>query len=232
QLPLPPRAAADGPSPAATFNSPTEASLARIWCELLQREHVEAEDNFFDLGGDSLLAVTLVCCIEETMGVQLGMPEIFRSPVFCQMAQLLATRRSSVRPSVTTIQEGSAKERSVYFIYAGSHEFGLARMLGVKRNIYGVEVGWPSAWRRVLVRGDPSRYPNMAQLVEPFCSAIFAHAGSRPFVVAGYSFAGLMAFETARQLKARGARVDAVLLFDTVARPPSSFRVAWNEIQN
>src|SRR5262249_10940894 len=43
---------------------------------------------------------------------------------------------------------------------------------------------------------------------------------------------GLLAFETARQLKVRGARVDAVLLFDTVARTPSSLRVAWNEIRN
>jgi amino acid adenylation domain-containing protein len=232
QLPLPPRAVADGGSPAATFNSPIEVSLARIWCELLQREHVEAEDNFFDLGGHSLLAVTLVYCIEETMGVQLGLPEIFSSPVFCQMAQLLVTRSSAVRPSVTTIQEGSAAERSVYFIYAGSHEFGLARMLGVKRNVYGVEVGWPSAWRRALERGDTSRYPTMEQLVERFCSTIFAHAGSRPFVVAGYSFAGLMAFETARQLKVRGARVDAVLLFDTVARTTPLLRIAWNEILN
>jgi amino acid adenylation domain-containing protein len=232
QLPLPPRIAADGRSQATAFNSPMEASLARIWCELLQRDHVEAEDNFFDLGGDSLLAVTLVYCIEDTMGVQLGMPEIFSSPVFCQMAQLLATRSSAIRPSVTTIQEGSPAERSIYFIYAGSHEFDLARMLGVKRNVYGVEVGWPSAWRAALERGDTSRYPSMEQLVEPFCSTIFAHAGSRPLVVAGYSFAGLMAFETARQLKVRGALVDAVLLFDTVARRPSLLRVAWNDMLN
>jgi thioesterase domain-containing protein/acyl carrier protein len=230
QLPLPLRAAADGGSPAAAFNSPIEESLARIWCELLKREHIKAEDNFFDLGGDSLLAITLAYCIEETMGVRLGMPEIFRSPVFCEMAQLLVTRSSSVRPTVITIQEGSPAERSVYFIYAGSHEFGLARMLGVKRNAYGVEVGWPSAWRRALERGDTSRYPTMEQLVEPFCSTILAHACSRPFVIAGYSFAGLMAFETARQLKVRGALVDAVLLFDTVARAPSPLRVAWNEI--
>jgi amino acid adenylation domain-containing protein len=232
QLPLPPRAVADGGSAAAAFNSPIEESLARIWCEVLKREHIKAGDNFFDLGGDSLLAVTLAYWIEQTMGVRLGMPEIFRSPVFCEMAQLLRTRSSSIRPTVVTIREGSPAERSIYFIYAGSHEFGLARMLGVKRNAYGVEVGWPSAWRWALEHDDTSKYPTMEQLVEPFCSTILAHAGSKPFVVAGYSFAGLMAFEAARQLKARGALVDAVLLFDTVARAPSLLRVAWNEIMD
>lgn len=232
RLPPPPQATAGAGSQAAAFKSPIEASLARIWCELLQREQVEPEDNFFDLGGDSLLVATLIFCIEEATGVQLGMPEIFRSPVFSQMAQLLTTRSSSVRPAVLTIQEGAAGKPPVYFIYAGAHEFGLARMLGVRRNVYGVEVGWPSAWRQALERGDTSEYPDMERLVEPFCSTICAHAGSKPFVVAGYSFAGLMAFETARQLKARGARVDAVLLFDTMARPPASLRVAWNEMLN
>ena len=53
----------------------------------------------------------------------------------------------------------------------------------------------------------------MEQLVAPFCSTILAHAGSKPFVVAGYSFAGLMAFEAARQLERQGASVGGVLLF-------------------
>ena len=105
-------------------------------------------------------------------------------------------------------------------------------MLGVQRNVYGVEIGWPASWRQALERGEKSGFPTMGQLVEPFCSTILAHAGSRPFVVAGYSFAGLMAFETARQLKKRGASVDAVLLFDTVARAPSLLRVAWNEVKD
>ena len=232
QLPLPPRAAANGGSSAIAFNSPIEELLARIWCQLLKGEHINAEDNFFDLGGDLLLALRLAYFIEETIGVRLGIPEIFKNSVFREMAQLLLTRSSSIRPTVITIQEGSPAERSIYFIYAASHEFGLARMLGVQRNVYGVEVGWLASWRQALERGDTSGYPTMGQLVEPFCSTILAHAGSRPFVVAGYSFAGLMAFETARQLKKRGASVDAVLLFDTVARAPSLLRVAWNEMKD
>ena len=50
-------------------------------------------------------------------------------------------------------------------------DIGVARMLGLKRNVYGVEVGWPPAWRRALESGNTSNYPNMEQLVEPFCSS-------------------------------------------------------------
>ena len=105
-------------------------------------------------------------------------------------------------------------------------------MLGVKRNVYGVEVGWPASWRQALECGDTSSYPTMEQLVAPFCSTILAHAGSKPLVIAGYSFAGLMAFEAARQLERQGASVGGVLLFDTVARAPSLVRVAWNEMKD
>src|SRR3954454_12157615 len=159
QLPLPLRTVAYEELPAAASSSPIEDTLARIWCQLMKGEHIKARDNFFDLGGDSLLAVRLAYLIEETMGMRLGIPEIFRSPVFCEMAQLLLTQSSSIRPKVITIQEGSPAECSIYFIYATSHEFGLARSLGVTRNVYGVEVGWPGSWRQALERGDTSSYP-------------------------------------------------------------------------
>jgi thioesterase domain-containing protein len=147
------------------------------------------------------------------------------------MAQILATRNSSVRrPSVVAIQESAAAVRSVYFIYAGSNEFGLARMLGAGINVYCVQVGWPSAWRQALERGDESKYPSMEAVVEPFCSTISNHTGTLPLVIAGFSFAGLMAFETAHQLRARGIPVEAVLLFDTAARKPPPLSVAWNKM--
>ena len=49
----------------------------------------------------------------------------------------------------------------------------------LKRNVYGVEAGWPSALRRALESGDRSEYPGMKTLVEPFCLTIYAHAGLR-----------------------------------------------------
>ena len=79
RLPSPLAPATSGELPAAAYDSPPEETLARIWCELLKRERIEAEDNFFDLGGESLLAVRLAYIVEETMGVRLGIPEIFKS---------------------------------------------------------------------------------------------------------------------------------------------------------
>ena len=57
--------------------------------------------------------------------------------------------------------------------------------LGVQRNVYGIEIGWPASWRQALERGEKSALPTMGQLVEPFCSTILTQAGSRPFVCRG-----------------------------------------------
>ena len=55
----------------------TEAELARIWAELLERPSVSPRDNFFDLGGHSLVAVLLLLRIRETFGVELSIDDVY-----------------------------------------------------------------------------------------------------------------------------------------------------------
>ena len=55
----------------------TEAQLARIWADLLQRPEVRANDNFFDLGGHSLSAVLLLLRIRESFGVELSIDDVY-----------------------------------------------------------------------------------------------------------------------------------------------------------
>jgi len=57
--------------------SDTERALAEIWCELLHRPSVALEDNFFDVGGHSLLAVLLLVRIKEQFGVELPVDDVY-----------------------------------------------------------------------------------------------------------------------------------------------------------
>jgi FkbH-like protein len=54
-----------------------EAKLAGIWCELLERPAVSLSDNFFDIGGHSLLAVLLLLRVRETFGVELSIDDVY-----------------------------------------------------------------------------------------------------------------------------------------------------------
>jgi thioesterase domain-containing protein len=73
-----------------------------------------------------------------------------------------------------------------------------------------------------------SGFPTMAHLVAPYAAALTEHARSRPYALVGHSFAGLLAFETAREVQRRGGNVELVILLDTWARPPSAHQIAWH----
>ena len=72
--------------------TPTQITLARIWESLLKVEHVGIHENFFDLGGHSILAVRLMAQIRAPFGVQLPLHHIFRTPTISGLASLIESK--------------------------------------------------------------------------------------------------------------------------------------------
>lgn len=66
--------------------------MAEIWADLLARETVEAEDDFFQLGGDSLVATLLAAIVEERFGVALQTVDVFRHPRLDAFVEMVAER--------------------------------------------------------------------------------------------------------------------------------------------
>jgi arthrofactin-type cyclic lipopeptide synthetase C len=75
-LPLPPRASARVVDDAAMPNGELEQTMARIWGELLDVDHVQARDTFFDLGGHSLLSIKAVERFERETGIRVAPTEL------------------------------------------------------------------------------------------------------------------------------------------------------------
>jgi acyl-coenzyme A synthetase/AMP-(fatty) acid ligase/ubiquinone/menaquinone biosynthesis C-methylase UbiE/acyl carrier protein len=69
-----------------------EQQLADIWAELLDLDEVGVADNFFDLGGDSLLAMRIMVKVEDEFGCRLS-PDFFRQPTIVHLAQLITGER-------------------------------------------------------------------------------------------------------------------------------------------
>ena len=85
------------PALSAAFEAPQtplETSLAAIWSELLGIEAIGVQDNFFELGGHSLLATRVLSRVQESLGAQLTLRDIFDSPTVRKMAVCVAARKA------------------------------------------------------------------------------------------------------------------------------------------
>jgi acyl carrier protein len=66
-----------------------EPALAAIWAELLQRDRIGRHDNFFDLGGDSLLVMRMVNRVQEGLKIKAKVTDFFLHPVLADLARIL-----------------------------------------------------------------------------------------------------------------------------------------------
>ncbi|ASU58195.1 non-ribosomal peptide synthetase [Nocardiopsis dassonvillei] len=105
-----PEPRSDRPESAVRYTAPRrglESALARTWCDLLGVDRVGADDNFFDLGGHSLLMAELKDRLAEEQGHRVTMVDLFRHPTVASLAEYLGGGDGALRGSA-----GAARERA------------------------------------------------------------------------------------------------------------------------
>jgi acyl carrier protein len=107
--------------------TPVEESLARIWAELLGLEQVGVHDNFFDLGGHSLLVTQVVSRLRDTFAVELPLSNFFDAPTVADLAviitQRLAEQTDSELLAKTFAELEQLSEEEVQALLATEKEF-------------------------------------------------------------------------------------------------------------
>ncbi|MBN5218181.1 phosphopantetheine attachment site [Serratia ureilytica] len=94
---------------AMACTSPCEQQVAAIWCEVLQRQQVGLNDNFFEAGGGSIQIVLMHRRIEETFKVTVPIAELFRLTTVKKIADYLQTRLDDV-PDASHAQRRDASQ--------------------------------------------------------------------------------------------------------------------------
>jgi amino acid adenylation domain-containing protein len=197
-----------------------ERRLAALWAELLGVAAVGRDDGFFELGGHSLLAVQLIARIERELGISLPLAALFRGATVASLAAALREEGGPpvARPLVALRRQGA--ERPFFWV----HPLGgralcyadLARLLD-DRPSYGLEA--PALDPAASHGGNAGHPAATASLVEDlaaaYLSALRQVQGSGPYLLGGWSFGGLVAWEMARQLAASGEEVALLALLDT-----------------
>lgn len=198
----------DGHTTAAT---PTEAILQRIWAGTLQVPTVPLDEDFFALGGDSIMAVELFLRIEEELGRRLPRSALFEARTVTEMAQHIDAAPSP-RCLVPIQPDGNRPPLfCVHDINGQVLNFrSLAQHLGPAQPVFGLQLAG-------LDRSEPPfvRYEDMAAR---YISEMRTLQPTGPYHIGGYSMGGLIAYEMARQLRDAGQEVGLLGLFDTFPR--------------
>jgi amino acid adenylation domain-containing protein len=212
-----------------------ERILCRIWCKWLNATAVGIKDNFFDLGGNSLLAIRVVGDINKTLETDLRVATFFQDPTVEQLARVFE-RKPLDRPRQPRLLQLSPGRvgPTLYFIGTGPAEVRIAKSISEDHAVFGTDVPMPAEWVHGLAAGDPAGLPTLSQVGTLFADLVLSHARSSPCVIVGYSFFGMIAFEAARALQRAGGNVASVVLIDAFrwknARPGwrQSLRWIWH----
>ncbi|XYH92806.1 type I polyketide synthase [Sorangium sp. So ce1128] len=207
------------------------------FAEVLGVSEVAVDDDFFDLGGDSIFVMDLTAWIERTLQVKVALDELYSAPTVARLAELVAERQRPAaaaeppaRAQEVSAPEGSRASRwlgcrrrrpgAAFRLYCFPHSGGAAgEYLHWGDHLEDVEV-----WGIQLPgRGGRMQEPSitrMSVLVETLLGEISWEA---PFALFGHSLGGLMAYETAHALRAAGREMPGHL-FVSACPPPHLLR--------
>ena len=195
-----------------------EQALASIWGEVLGLDRVGVSDNFFEIGGHSLLAARVIRKVNRTFHTELNVGALFLAPSIATLASAIeeSKSRDGKGAQVYTFRNGHIGP-PLYFLGAGPVEHRLTELIGNDHTIFAVDLPLTAEWSQAVKSGNSSALPTFDDLGARFGDIVRTHSGSTPCVLAGYSFYGKVAFEAARTLLGAGGKVAYVLLIDAYA---------------
>ena len=204
-----------------------EGVLAELWASLLRFESVGIDDDFFELGGTSLLAVDLFVGIDRQLGQRLPLTTLIEAPTIKQLARLVAGDASG--DSLVLIREGGERP-PIFLVHDGDGETMLYRNLALSLKkghaVYGLQ---PDARQNV-----PLAQTRISEMAAHHIEKLRSIQPHGPYLLGGMCAGGVIAYEIARQLQGQGEIVAMVALLDAadVAAPTKTWRFAQQRMQS
>jgi acyl-CoA synthetase (AMP-forming)/AMP-acid ligase II/thioesterase domain-containing protein/aryl carrier-like protein len=188
--------------PLDALRTELEDVFATMWARIIGIERVSVDDNFFEIGGDSLAAMEAIAGTEQVTGQRLTIAALFEAPTITQFAALIEQSDPRGQSYVIPIQ-GNGSKPPLFCVDAGPRYLRLAEYLGTDRPFLGLL--------------HPNAVATTIEAMAEFSvKTIRAVQPDGPYFISGWCAAGLTAYEIAQQLRAQGQEVALLVLFDAV----------------
>jgi amino acid adenylation domain-containing protein len=184
-----------------------ESTLVHIWQSLLGSNPIGIRDNFFDLGGHSLLAAKLIHQVEQTFGKILSINTLFEASTIERLATVLRERSPLPRLSRVVPIQPAGFRPPFFCIGAGPLFWPLAQRLGSDQPFLGLGLNDSDK--------DKLHAPyTLGEIAGCLVKSMRELQPKGPYFLGGWCGDGLIAYETARQLRAQGQEVALLALFE------------------
>jgi FkbH-like protein len=206
--------------------SPVESELLQIWENVLKLEGLGVEDDFFGLGGTSLLSVELFAQIARRFRVQLRLTAILGAPTVRSLARLLEPSSVTERSGVVCLRRGG--RQNLFLVHDGLGEtllyLNLAKRLPITLTVYGIE---PKR-----LPGIPLAHGSIEDMASSYVEQIRNIQSRGPYYLGGMCAGGVIAYQMAACLLSAGESVQMVTILDgaTPQAPKRVGRVARNRL--
>lgn len=197
---------------------PIECRLLEIWHRVLGLDSIAIRDDFFDLGGTSVMAVRLAAEVEACFSTSLSPSTLLENSTLVQLAAVIRGRPEAAgdMPALVTIKpQGS--ELPIFLIH------GAGGMVLYAQKLSRLLHEWPMYGFQSVGLYD-SRPPLMSieAMAARYVAELEASTHEPPYLIAGYSQGALIAVEMARRLEQHGRGVERLILIDAPARDDSA----------
>eukprot|EP01126_Amoeba_proteus_P059825 TRINITY_DN7854_c0_g1_i6.p1 TRINITY_DN7854_c0_g1~~TRINITY_DN7854_c0_g1_i6.p1 ORF type:complete len:407 (+),score=89.39 TRINITY_DN7854_c0_g1_i6:273-1493(+) len=202
-----------------------QGQLTKIFSRLLNLTQVDASDDFFKLGGNSLSVFQLLREIRSVYPWNVSVPDIYKNPTVYSMASHLLNMilNNSSSQEIFEISPPQPNKKCLFLFPPAS---GIVLPYIGLSDVTVVSI---SAVCNPYV-GTPNKFPSMDDMAAYFFSQVKKHQPTGPYLIGGWSFGGFFALEVSSKLQNSGEIVERVILFDAINNdllPPVNVTQTW-----
>ncbi len=197
------------------------SKILDVWKDVLQRKEIGLDEDFFKLGGNSLLATILITRLQKALNQPIQIDSLFNSPTIRSLAQMLRgedqqkTDESCIVPIRTSGYSHNLPLVLVHGLGGSTYQYRLlAEHLEDNQSVFAI-------------RSPDHPFTSLSTMCETYLDALLKEFPDGKFILGGYCFGSGIAFEMIRLLKKQGFKTYPLLVIDFVYKNQVRYRPSY-----